>query len=349
MSRRSTSRHAPRLRVIQYGCGKMGKILLRYLHEKGGDIVGAIDANPDLAGKDIGEVAGLGVKLNVPVRNDAEAVFDECDADATVIAIASLMSEMEEHFERAARHGVNAISTCEEALYPWTTSPEITVRLDQLAKEHGCTLCGCGTEDVWWGNLLVVMAGAHHRIDKIEGWISYNVDDYGIGLAKEHGTGLSPQDFEREIAGAESSPPLYNSNEWLASRMGWTIKSLKQELVPTFCDQDLASRILGETVKAGFATGSEVCVTAETLQGPVIVLHCMGKVFAAGETDRCDWDIFGEPDTHCIIKQPATVEYTCATIVNRLPSLVEAPPGFVTTEKQPIAEYRTNPLHTYLA
>jgi 4-hydroxy-tetrahydrodipicolinate reductase len=327
----------------------MGKLFLRYLHEKGADIVGAIDANPDRVGKDVGEVAGLGIRLNVPVRSDAEAAFDECNANATIIAIASLMSDMEEHFERAARHGVNAISTCEEALYPWTTSPAITARLDKLAKEHNCTLCGCGVEDVWWGNLLVVMAGAHHRIDKIEGWITYNLDDYGTGLAKEHGAGLSPQDFEREIRGAASLPPLYNSNEWLASRMGWQIKSLKQELAPTFHNEDLTSSTLGETVKAGFATGSEMCVVAETLQGPLIVLHCIGKVFAPDETDRCDWDIFGEPNTQCIIKRPATVEYTCATIVNRLPSLVGAAPGFVTTEKQPIAEYRTNPLHTYLA
>jgi 2,4-diaminopentanoate dehydrogenase len=338
----------PRLRVIQYGCGKMGRVFLRYLVEKGADIVGAIDADPAILGRDAGEVAGLGRKLNVVVRDDAEAVFAECDADVAVIAIASLMEDMYPYFERAARHGVDAISTCEEAFYPWTTSPALTNRLDKLAKETGCTLCGSGYQDIFWGNLIVVLAGATHRIDRIEGFTSYNVEDYGIALAKVHGAGLSPEEFQREIAASESLPSyVWNSNEWLVSRMGWSIKSMSQVLTPTFHDADLVSATLGTTVPAGHATGMDAMVMTETFQGPVIVTHCIGKIYAPGETDRNDWSIFGEPDSRCVIQQPPTVEYTCATIVNRLPGLIDAPAGFWTTEKQPIAEYRTSPLHLY--
>lgn len=88
-----------KIRVIQYGCGKMGLYFLRYLHEKGAEIVGAIDVNPNIVGKDAGEVAGLGLKLNVPVRADAEQVFKECDAQVCIIATTSLLSDTYAAFE----------------------------------------------------------------------------------------------------------------------------------------------------------------------------------------------------------------------------------------------------------
>ncbi|MFT3957617.1 MAG: dihydrodipicolinate reductase, partial [Desulfovibrio sp.] len=262
------------------------------------------------------------------------------------------------------RNGVNAITTNEEAIFPMNSSPVITREVDAMAKKTGCTVCGSGYQDVFWGNLIATLAGAMHTISKIRGSSSYNVEDYGIALAKAHGAGLDLPAFEKEIASADAISPaerqqliergeflpsyMWNVNGWLAERLGLTVKSQVQKCVPQTHSAELRSETLGMTIPAGHATGMSAVVTTETAEGIVIESECVGKVYAPGEVDRNDWMLMGEPDTQVVITRPATVELTCATIVNRIPDLINAAPGYVTTDLMPVNTYRVKPLDHYV-
>ena len=335
------------LRVVQYGCGKMGRVIMRYLLDKGVQIVGAIDMDESLEDQDIGEIAGLNRHIGIKVRRQPDVVLDNCDADVAILALQSYLPDMHQAILECVTRGINVITTSEEALYPWTTSPTITNQRDALAKRMGCTIVGSGMQDVFWVNLPACIAGGVHSISEIDGEVSYNVEDYGIALAKAHGVGLTPEEFERDIAHSLTLPAyVWNSNEALCMKLGLSIEQIKQKAVPVFADHDVYSETMRQTIPAGNAIGMSAVVTAVTHQGIVVETQCIGKVYEAGEGDLCQFSVRGEPDVRFSVDKPDTVAHTCATIVNRLPDVLNAPAGYVTMEKLPFAKYQTYPMFT---
>lgn len=354
-----------KVRVVQFGTGKMAVYTMRYVMEKGGEVVGAIDVNPNVIGKDIGQIMGkkeLGVK--VTALENAEEMLRTTKPDICVVETMSLIKDVEEALMLCARLGINAITTCEEAFYPWNSNPSITKALDEMAKKTGCTITGSGYQDIYWGQLITSIAGSTQKITKIKGSSSYNVEDYGIALAKAHGAGLTLDEFDKQVASVdrisneerqkiiESGEYLpsymWNVNGWLCSKLGLTIKSQTQVTVPTTYKEDIYSETLGATVKAGDATGMSAVVTTETEEGITIESECIGKVYSKEEYDKNEWTVYGEPDTTITVAKPATVELTCGTIVNRIPDVINAPAGYVTTEKMGDLQYKIKPLNEYV-
>lgn len=348
-----------KIRVVQYGCGKMSVYTMRYAIEQGMEIVGALDINPNVIGKDIGDIIGDGNSYGVMVKSidEAEALLNEVRPDICIITTMSLMNDIKDSLLLCARLGINAITTCEEAFYPMNSIPNLTMEIDRLAKENNCTITGSGYQDAFWGNLITTLAGSTHNITKIKGSSSYNVEDYGIALAEAHGAGLTLEEFEEKIASVDNITDeerqevinrgeyipsyMWNVNGWLCDKLGFHVVRQTQKCVPQTYPSDIESSTLGMTVKAGMATGMSAVVTTETEEGITLETECIGKVYGPDEFDSNRWTVYGEPNTDLVIDKPQTVELTCATIVNRIPDVLAAEAGFIPTSRMGDLKYNS--------
>ena len=354
-----------KLKVVQYGVGKMSLYTMRYVYEKGAEIVGAVDLNPAVIGKDIGDILGT-EKKNVVVTpaQDARQMLLNTKPDIVIVTTMSLLNDLEEPLMLCAELGINAITTCEEAFYPMNSNPELTKKIDELAKKNNCTITGSGYQDIYWGQLVSSIAGSTQTIKKIKGSSSYNVEEYGIALAKAHGAGLDLATFEKEVASSDNISNearqelinkgeflpsyMWNVNGWLCSKLGLTPISQVQKCVPQTYKEDIFSSTLNMTVKAGDATGMSAVVTTETKEGITLETECIGKVYSKEDFDKNEWTIEGEPNTTIVVERPSTVELTCASIVNRLPDVINARAGYVPTEEISELQFKIKPLNEYV-
>lgn len=345
-----------KVKFVQIGCGKMSIYTMKYAIENGYEIVGAVDINPQIVGKDVSEVIGCD-NLNVTIRDisELEDLLNDTKPNIAIVTTMSLMNDVGDVLVTCAKCGVNAITTCEEAFYPFNSSPRLTEKIDAIAKENNCTITGSGYQDAFWGNLITTLAGATHNITKIKGSSSYNVEDYGIALAKAHGAGLTLEEFDSEVAsvdriGDEERNKLiengeylpsymWNTNGWLCDKLGLTVVSQTQKCVPQTHETDINSSTLNMTVKTGMVTGMSAVVTTTTKEGIVIESECIGKVYSDTDCDKNEWTIYGDPDTTIVVTRPQTVELTCASIVNRIPDVIVSAPGFIPTSQMGELKY----------
>ncbi len=128
-----------KLRMIQLGVGPIGERIARFAAERASlDLVGAVDTDPELVGKDIGAI----------IEDDIERVIHRTEPEVVVHATGSSFPKVYDLLETVVSYGINIVSTCEELSYPFRRHPELARRLDTLACEHGASVSVSRSFDV---------------------------------------------------------------------------------------------------------------------------------------------------------------------------------------------------------
>lgn len=346
-----------KVRVAQYGLGAIGKISARFCLAKGAELVAAFARSSEQVGTDAGEILGIG-PIGTPVSHSdrLEEVLIRTRSDIVVFSTKSHLADIREAALICLRNKVNVLDIGENAFWPWTEEPDIAAELDAAAKEYGVTISASGCPDVCWGTLITTFAASCNKLTKIRCDSFLNLESYNADYMFEyHGVGLTLAEFEEKFGSAvitetDGRLPCLpgDQNAWLCSKLGLTVTSQTMQYIPIVRETDFNSKSFGRVIKAGELEGLGQLCRTETAEGVVIELMMGGKTDVTGVDEHTVWTLEGEPTSTLVWDNPDTYGLTCANAVNRIPQVINAAPGYQTTDRFPDSRYLVKPMNEYV-
>jgi 4-hydroxy-tetrahydrodipicolinate reductase len=327
------------LRVLHVGLGPIGTAVARQIASRKGFIaVGAVDIDPGKVGKDLGEVAGVGRTLRVPVSSDLEKTIRKTKPDAVVLCTSSALEKVVPQIESILKHKTPIVSTTEELSYPFYSNKRLARRLDKAAKQAGVAVLGTGVNPGFVMDALpITLTGVCEHVERV---FVDRVQDARIRrlpFQQKIGSGLTPADFQARVdTGTVRHVGLTESVAMIADALGWKLDRITDEIAPKIARKAVSSQFL--SVKAG-----QVCGLIQDGVGyrdgkPVITLHMEAYLGAPESYDRVR--IEGSPALDMKLAGGVHGDVATASItVNSIPKVIEAPPGLHTMRSLPIPSF----------
>lgn len=317
------------INTVHVGIGPLGQKLVRYAVERGCfSIVGAVDPDPEKAGKDLGQLCGI-KPLGVTIRDNLhDAVADRSAGVALLTTVSSLVA-IESQIAELAKAGLYIVSTCEELFFPWKTQPDVAGRIDGICSQNGVACVGTGVNPGYLMDMLpTVLTGLCQNVRKVEVWRVQDASVRRIPFQQKIGAGLTLKEFQaRKNAGTLRHVGLPESVDFIAQRLGWELDRNTETLEPVIAERQIDGGY--KPIAKGMACGVHQVGRGFVGDREVITLDFRAAV---GEPESYDQvHIDGEPKIQSRIAGGVNGDIaTCAITLNAVRSVLQASPGLKT-------------------
>lgn len=189
------------MRIGIYGFGAIGRLIAREALERGIEVVAAIDINPEIVGRDIGEILGLDKRLGVTVSNDPSALRG---VDVVIHATGSYLDKVYPQLVKAIESGADVVSTCETLAYPYYRYPSLARKLDALARARGVSVIGTGINPGFLlDTLAIALATPLGVVERIVAIRSLDAAKRREPFRKKVGVGMDPMEVKAKLETGE--------------------------------------------------------------------------------------------------------------------------------------------------
>jgi 4-hydroxy-tetrahydrodipicolinate reductase len=317
------------IKVIQIGIGPLGRKITQFITQREGiKMVGAVDLDPSIQGGDLGEIGDMD-NLGVNISSSLSEAMEGVKSDAVILTTVSSMDGITPQIKDIVSQGLPVVSTCEELLYPWDTTPDLADEIDQAAKSSGVAVLGTGVNPGFlMDSLPAFLTGVCQDVQKVKVQRFQDAQFRRIPFQKKIGAGLDLEAFERKKQeGTLRHVGLTQSIQFIGNCLGWKLTKTEDVISPAIAEKEITTQAL--TIPAGHAAG--VLQVGKGFIGSEEKITLLFRA-AVGEPDPRDMvEILGTPNITSTIQGGVNGDIaTCAITINAVKAILNAKPGLRT-------------------
>ena len=324
-----------KIQVIQYGMGPIGSAITKLIMQKKHlELVGAVDIDPQKAGKDAGEVLGLEEPLGFPVTKELKRTLDRTSAEVVVHSTNSNFYMFKKQILDILAAGMDVVSTSEELSFPWMRNRENAKELDAAAIQAGKTVLGTGVNPGFLMDTLpLLMTGICEHVDHIEITRRINASTRRGPFQKKIGSGMSEEGFQAKIlAGEMGHVGLPESTGMIFDTLGMPLAKYTDEVEPIMAHEPIVTDFF--KVEPGEVCGLKQVAKGYNEEGVFLDLIFIAALGMQDEGDTIQ--IAGSPDLRIELKGTNGDIATRAITVNAIHRVKDARSGLLTMRDIPI-------------
>lgn len=336
-----------KIRAVCVGVGMTGSQLADKVIDRGIEIVGAVGRVTN-AGCDLGSCIGR-TPMGIKIETDLESVLNRTKPDIAIISTVSKIRDLAPAIRTCIKNRVNVITTSADSYFWRITDPIIGEELDEMAKEYGVTVYASGIQTVNWGALPVALSGNCHSISRISGTNCALVDEFGPAVMEEIGIGRPASMVEAEMDAADAYLDEFGIALYaLAEMLRLTPNGIKINSKAIGAKEPTYCRALDRTLEVGDLVETDVTTEMNTKEGITLSCNFISKLAKEGDTSFNQWSIEGEPNIDIYNAEMHGEVTTTSGLINCIPDVINAEPGFLTINNMPIPYFKVHSLEQYV-
>ncbi|WP_086661996.1 dihydrodipicolinate reductase [Lentzea kentuckyensis] len=276
--------------TVVWGTGNVGRAAIRAVEAHPGlKLTAVVVHNPEKAGRDAGDLAGLDHELGVAATTDIDAALAASPRAVVYAASGDIRpDDALADITRAIRAGAVVVTPSLYALYDHRSAPpELREPVLAAIKEGGGSLFVSGVDPGWGNDVLPLMiSGLGSRIDAVRCQEIFDYSTYDQPDAVRWLIGFGqPLDYQAPMLMATVPTMVWGGQIRLMARaLGVEIDEIRETVDRRALDETVTTRTMGE-----FEAGTQGAIRFE-VQGivggePLIVIEHVTRIHASCATD----------------------------------------------------------------